>query len=136
LYGFDDLIYLAIRLLDALIRENKPLSTLTSDLPKSFSTPEVRFEVDEKDKFPTVEKIVASVKDIATKDSSVTVNDIDGARVKTPDGWWLIRASNTQNVIVSRAESLTTEGLERLKSMVENEVAKVGYKILFEQSNH
>ena len=135
-YGFDDGMYCGIRLIDAIIESGGKTSSLTAGLPKIVNTPEIRFEVDEATKFESVAKVVASIKAQAEKDSSIIVNDIDGARVKTPDGWWLLRASNTQNVLVTRAESQNEEGLERLKTMVKNEVAKIGYDVHFEQSAH
>jgi phosphomannomutase len=135
-YGFDDGMYCGIRLIDAIIDSGGPASGLTAAFPSIVNTPEIRFEVDEKTKFESVARVVASVKSLAASDSSLHVNDIDGARVKTPDGWWLLRASNTQNVLVTRAESQTPDGLERLKAMVRNEVAKIGYTVRFEQSAH
>lgn len=131
-YGFDDGMYCAIRLMDAIIDADAPASALTAHLPEIFNTPEIRFEVDEAEKFNLVAKVVESVR----ANPAVSVNDIDGARVNTPDGWWLLRASNTQNVLVTRAEAQNEEGLERLKAMVKDEVAKIGYTVTFEQSNH
>jgi phosphomannomutase len=132
-YGFDDGLYCGIRLIDAVIASNGPASALVSTLPQTCNTPEIRFEVEEKDKFNLVTSVVNSVKSIAAKDASVTVNDIDGARVNTPDGWWLLRASNTQNVLVTRCEAQSVEALERLKAMVKDEVLKIGYKVSFVQ---
>jgi phosphomannomutase len=125
-YGFDDGMYCSIRLIDVLVEEGKTLSTLTDALPKILNTPEVRFEVDETEKFALVAKLVASVKAIAAADASITVNDIDGARVGTPDGWWLVRASNTQNVLAMRAEANSEEGLARIKAMAAAEMLKIG----------
>lgn len=132
-YGFDDGLYCGIRLIDAVIASNGPASALVSTLPQTCNTPEIRFEVEEKDKFNLVTSVVNSVKAIAAKDASVTVNDIDGARVNTPDGWWLLRASNTQNVLVTRCEAQSVESLGRLKAMVKDEVLKIGYKVSFVQ---
>lgn len=132
-YGFDDGLYCGIRLIDAVIASNGPASALVSSLPQTCNTPEIRFEVEEKDKFDLVTSVVNSVKAIAAKDPSVSVNDIDGARVNTPDGWWLLRASNTQNVLVTRCEAQSVEALERLKAMVKDEVLKIGYKVSFIQ---
>ena len=134
-YGFDDGIYCSIRLIDALIEAGRPLSAIMAELPKIVNTPEIRFEVSEKDKFPLVAKLVASVLARSKVDDTITVNDIDGARVNTPDGWWLVRASNTQNVLVMRAESETKDGIERLKYMVASEMAKIGYDTDFEMSH-
>jgi phosphomannomutase len=132
-YGFDDGMYCAIRLMDAVIDADAPASTLSDSFPKIFNTPEIRFEVDEVEKFNLVASVVKSIKAMAAKDQSVTINDIDGARVNTPDGWWLLRASNTQNVLVTRCEAQSVDGLERLKSMVKDEVLKIGYTVSFIQ---
>ncbi len=72
----------------------------------------------------------------AASNPSLTVHDIDGVRVVTPDGWWLIRASNTQNVIVTRAEGSSPEALEKLKSMVIHEVKGIGYDVNFSSTGH
>lgn len=125
-YGFDDGIYCSIRLIDALIEAGHTLSKLTAALPKIINTPEVRFEVDEREKFGLVTKLVEGIKARAKTDTSITVNDIDGARVGTPDGWWLVRASNTQNVLVMRAEAASEEGMARIKAMITEEMAKIG----------
>lgn len=132
-YGFDDGLYCGIRLIDAVIASGGTASALTQDLPQTFNTPEIRFEVNEVEKFNLVASIVQSIKAQAAKDPSIAVNDIDGARVNTPDGWWLLRASNTQNVLVTRCESQSAGGLDRLMNMVKNEVAKIGYTVSFEQ---
>ncbi|MBU6234628.1 MAG: phosphomannomutase/phosphoglucomutase [Alphaproteobacteria bacterium] len=131
-YGFDDGMYCSIRLIDVLVDAGKPLSVLTDSLPKIINTPEVRFEVDEKEKFSLVSRLVESVKNIAATDKTITVDDIDGARVNTPDGWWLVRASNTQNVLVMRAEAQSDAGLDRIKAMIVKEMAKIGQKPDFE----
>lgn len=125
-YGYDDALYCAVRLLNAL--ETESLSSLTKDLPRTFSTHEVRFDVDETEKFEIVPRIAQNLKD--AKDISII--DIDGIRVSTPDGWWLMRPSNTQSVLSARAEASSVQGLERLKNMAKNEVAKVGYTLSFE----
>ncbi len=132
-YGFDDGLYCGIRLIDALIASKGTASALTSALPQTCNTPEIRFEVEEKDKFNLVASIVKSVQSLAVTDPSITVNDIDGARVNTADGWWLVRASNTQNVLVTRCESQSQDGLDRLMDMVKTEVLKVGYTVSFTQ---
>ena len=83
-----------------------------------------------------VKDAVASVKEQAKSNPEIKVNDIDGARVMTPEGWWLIRASNTQNVLVTRAEARTPNGLETLKSMVQKEVKGIGYDVSFGAQGH
>ncbi|TWA80196.1 phosphomannomutase [Azospirillum brasilense] len=112
-YGFDDALYCAVRLIGLVSKLNQPLSELRDRLPDVVNTPETRFQVSEERKFQVVQEVKARL-----KDEGADVNDIDGVRVKTADGWWLLRASNTQDVLVARAESGTPEGLERLKGMV------------------
>ena len=112
-YGFDDALYCAVRLIGLVSKLNQPLSELRDRLPPVVNTPETRFQVSEERKFQVVQEVKARL-----KDEGADVNDIDGVRVKTADGWWLLRASNTQDVLVARAESGTPEGLERLKAMV------------------
>ncbi len=125
-YGFDDGVYCAIRLIDALIEDGNRLSTLMNRLPKTVSTPEMRIEVDETHKFQIVDKIVSDIQAVAEENKSIDVNNIDGARVNTPDGWWLVRASNTQNVLVMRAEATSDVGFARLQGMMRDALARVG----------
>ncbi|AIB16697.1 phosphomannomutase (plasmid) [Azospirillum argentinense] len=112
-YGFDDALYCAVRLIGLVSKLNQPLSDLRDRLPPVVNTPETRFQVSEERKFQVVQEVKGRL-----KNEGADVNDIDGVRVKTADGWWLLRASNTQDVLVARAESGTPEGLERLKGMV------------------
>ncbi|HYE49242.1 MAG TPA: phosphomannomutase/phosphoglucomutase [Azospirillaceae bacterium] len=119
-YGFDDALYCGVRLL-GLVSRMGPLSALRDRLPPVFNTPEVRFQVDEERKFAAVDEIKVRV-----KDSGADVNDIDGVRVKTKDGWWLLRASNTQDVLVARAEAFSEDGLERLKDTIRAELKASG----------
>ncbi len=128
-YGFDDGIYCTVRLMNAVAAADGPASSLTAHLPKIFNTPEVRFEVDEKRKFSLVAQVAESVK--AQKNPGWDVNEIDGVRVTTPQGWWLLRASNTQHVLVARAEARTQKDLDYLKSVVKKEVEKTGYELDF-----
>ncbi|MEM6902289.1 MAG: phosphomannomutase/phosphoglucomutase, partial [Pseudomonadota bacterium] len=121
-YGFDDALYCAIKLISIASKAGKPVSDLISHMPSTHSTPETRFQVDEVRKFPAIEEVQ---KRLAAQ-SDLDVNDMDGVRVNTPDGWWLLRASNTQDVLVARAESTSPEGLERLKDMVRQQLAESG----------
>jgi phosphomannomutase len=113
-YGHDDALYCGVRLVSLLSRQGGKASDLRKRFPEVFNTPEVRFQIDESRKFPVIDEIVARCK--ALKD--VEIVDIDGVRVTTADGWWLLRASNTQDVLVTRAEARSPAGLERLKAMV------------------
>lgn len=126
-YGFDDALYCAIRLINLLSEATGGLSTLTKDLPKLVNTPEIRIEVDEAEKFDLVPRVFESMK--TREDQTFTIDDIDGIRVSTDAGWWLLRPSNTQAVLVFRAEADTNEGLSGLKQMAVEEVAKLGYTL-------
>ena len=130
-YGFDDALYCSVRLLNELSKADGGLSSLTSHLPVLFNTPEVRFEVNETEKFDLVPRVLESLKESTKDNPDISLDDIDGVRVSTPDGWWLLRPSNTQSVLVARAEANSAEGLERLKKMAGEEVEKLGYTNAF-----
>jgi len=120
-YGFDDALYAALRLLAASVRLGKSVTQMRDGMPALHNTPELRFPVEEARKFAVVEEVARR---LAAKGASV--NRIDGVRVDTADGWWLLRASNTQAVLVARAESATAEGLVRLLAEVDAELALSG----------
>ena len=111
-YGFDDAIYAALRLISIVGRSNIGLSGLRDRLPAMVNTPEVRFDCADERKFEVVDEVKERVDAMAGMD----VIDIDGVRVSSADGWWLLRASNTQPVLVARCESLSRDGLERLQA--------------------
>ncbi len=115
-YGFDDGPYCAVRLLDIVSRSGKKLSELTAHLPKMYNTPEVRFAVPAHRKFHIAHEIKQRLQKIAGSD--LAINDIDGVRVTGKDGWWLVRPSNTEDVLTARAEGFTPDGLERLKKQL------------------
>ncbi len=120
-YGFDDAVYVAVRLLDILSRGRRSLTEMRDQLPEVVNTPELRFECPENRKF----EVVREVRERLRK-AQAEMTDIDGVRVRTPDGWWLLRASNTQAVLVARAELATEHGLARLKWELASELAKSG----------
>ncbi len=120
-YGFDDALYAAVRLIAASARLGKSVTELRSAMPALVNTPELRFQVDETRKFAAIDEVKARL-----IGSPYEVNAIDGVRVTTPDGWWLLRASNTQDVLVARAESETVEGLERLLALIDEQLAASG----------
>ena len=131
-YGFDDALYCGIRLASLVARGDQSLAALRDRLPATVNTPEVRFQVDEARKFAIVDEIRDR---LATEGAEVTA--IDGVRVKTADGWWLIRASNTQDVLVARAESQSEEGLERLKAQLVSQLERSGVPTpSFESGGH
>jgi len=122
-YGYDDALYGAVRLIAAAARLGKSVTELRSAMPEMRNTPEMRFQVDESRKFAAIEEVKAR---LAGASGDVSVNDTDGVRVTTPDGWWLLRASNTQDVLVARAESYTDEGLARLLEQIDAQLAASG----------
>jgi phosphomannomutase len=109
-YGYDDGIYAAIRLLDIFSRIDASLDDLLDQLPNVYNTPEIKIITTDESKF----KIISSIKQ-QLDNLGVNYNDIDGLRVNTKDGWWLLRASNTGPAIVARCESPSPMGLEILK---------------------
>ncbi|MCB1651148.1 MAG: phosphomannomutase/phosphoglucomutase [Alphaproteobacteria bacterium] len=128
-YGFDDALYCAVRLLNDVCESDGALSSLTKDLPVLFNTPEIRIEVDGDEKFQIVPRIIENLKN--NLPAGMALDDIDGVRISNNHGWWLLRPSNTQDVLVCRAEADSEEHLERLKQMILQEVEKVGYSIDF-----
>jgi phosphomannomutase len=132
-YGFDDGIYCVIRLMNEVCDSDDKASALTAHLPQIYNTPEIRFEVEESEKFQLVQRVADSLATQKKLDDSnnFEIIDIDGVRVQTAHGWWLLRASNTQNVLVTRAEANSPENLEEIKNMVISEVKKIGYGVTF-----
>jgi phosphomannomutase len=111
-YGFDDALYAAVRTLGILARMGgEKLSAVRNALPHVVNTPELRFDCDDLRKFTVIEEVAARL-----RAAGATVSETDGVRVLTEDGWWLLRASNTQAVLVARAEAKDAAGLERLKA--------------------
>jgi phosphomannomutase/phosphoglucomutase len=115
-FGYDDAIYASVRLLEILSNSDRPLSALLADLPKTVSTPEIRIACPDERKF-----IIADLaKDYFRKHYDII--DIDGVRVQFPDGWGLIRASNTQPALVLRFEARTADQLNAYRAIVENKL--------------
>ena len=123
-YGFDDAMYAAVRLLNVIEGSGERLSALRDQLPTLANTPEIRFECPDDKKFDVVSEIRERLRSEGRE-----VNDIDGVRVNTEDGWWLLRASNTQAVLVARCEAKDDISLSRVKSALETELAKSGIQI-------
>ncbi|MEN2749286.1 phosphomannomutase/phosphoglucomutase [Sphingomonas sp. T9W2] len=120
-YGFDDAPYAAVRLIRAIHLSGRSLTELRDAMPEMATTPELRFTVDETRKFAVVDEVLARLAAAGAK-----VNTTDGARVTTADGWWLLRASNTQDVLTARAEARTEDGLARLLGEVDAQLAASG----------
>jgi phosphomannomutase len=112
-YGYDDAIFSSMRLLNILANGTQSLDQLFDEFPKIYTTPEMRIDIDEDKKFPLIQKVVAKL-----QSENADFIDIDGARVKRPNGWWLVRASNTQAAIIARAESSTEKGMLELKEEI------------------
>ena len=116
-FGYDDAIYASCRLLELLSNTEKKLSQLLLDVPKTLITPEIRIDCPDEVKF----KVVEEVKNELRKNHSII--DVDGVRVIFQDGWGLVRASNTQPVLVLRFEALTEKRLQEIKKFVESKVS-------------
>ena len=129
-YGFDDAIYAAVRLIAASAKLGKSVTELRGAMPVMINTPEMRFQVDEARKFAVIDEVLARL-----SADGADVNNTDGARVNTADGWWLLRASNTQDVLVARAEASSEEGLERLMAQIDAQLAASGLE-RGEQAGH
>jgi len=115
-YGFDDAIFAACRLLEILSREEKTISEHLADVPKTYFTPEIRLPCPDEIKFSVVEKAKKYF------DEHYQTIDVDGVRVVFPDGWGLIRPSNTQPVIVLRFEADTEKRLNEIRKMMEDKL--------------
>jgi phosphomannomutase len=120
-YGFDDALYAGIRLIAASARLGKSVTELRSAMPAMVNTPEMRFQVDESRKFAAIEEVK-----VRLSKTDAVVDGTDGVRVTNDDGWWLLRASNTQDVLVARAESETEAGLERLMAQIDAQLEASG----------
>ncbi|PNU03689.1 phosphoglucomutase/phosphomannomutase PgmG [Novosphingobium guangzhouense] len=120
-FGFDDGLYAAIRLIAAIVRIGASVTALRDAIPALFKTPELRFPADDLRKFQVVEETAKRL-----KHAGAQMTEIDGVRVSTPDGWWLLRASNTEAALTARAESDTPEGLQRLLAQIDDHLAASG----------
>jgi phosphomannomutase len=120
-YGYDDALYAGIRLIAASARLGRSVTELRGAMRPMVNTPEMRFQVDESRKFAAIGEIAER---IAASDA--VADTTDGVRVTTADGWWLLRASNTQDVLVARAESEDQAGLDRLVAQIDEQLAASG----------
>jgi len=108
-YGFDDGLYAAVRLIGAIAASGISLAGLKDAMPPLVNTPEIRIQSSEDRKFAIVAEVLADL-----QAAGANIDETDGARVTTADGWWLLRASNTQDVLVARAEGADAAALARL----------------------
>ncbi|MBL8651182.1 MAG: phosphomannomutase/phosphoglucomutase [Sphingopyxis sp.] len=120
-YGYDDAPYAAIRLIEAATKLGQSVTDLRGGMAPMVNTPELRFQVDEVRKFAIVDEVLARL-----TAAGATVDRTDGARVLTGDGWWLLRASNTQDVLVARAEAKDEGALARLMAAIDEQLALSG----------
>ena len=118
-FGYDDALYAAVRLLRVVARTGESLTALRRRLPKVVNTPELRFDCADTRKFTVIEEVKMRL-----EAAGAEVNDIDGVRVLTPEGWWLLRASNTQAALVARCEAGDEVGLEHLKADLVEQLRK------------
>ena len=120
-FGFDDAIYVAARIVQTLSRTDKKLSELKAELPKYYSTPEIRLEAEsDEEKFRIADEAVAYFT------QKYDCSTVDGVRIKFGDGWGLVRSSNTQPVIVCRFEANTSERMEEIQSIVMTKLNEIG----------
>ncbi|HEA70090.1 hypothetical protein LCGC14_1693270 [marine sediment metagenome] len=117
--GFDDAIYASCRLIEILSKTGKRISDLLSDVPQTYSTPEIRVSCPDEKKFVVVEKVTDFFR------QSHNIIDIDGVRVLFEDGWGLIRASNTQPALVLRFEAMSEKRLEEIRALIESALEKI-----------
>jgi len=115
-FGYDDAIYASLRLLEILANSSQPLSALLADLPKSVSTPEIRVDCPDDKKFIIAERATDYFR------QHYSVIDVDGVRVQFPEGWGLIRASNTQPALVLRFEAQSDAKLKEYRALIENKL--------------
>jgi phosphomannomutase/phosphoglucomutase len=120
-YGYDDAIYAALRLLEILSKHDGSLSSLLTDIPKYYSTPEIRVDCPDKEKFRIVDELKSRL-------AGHEIIDIDGVRIVFSDGWGLVRASNTQPVLVLRFEARSKQRLEEIRAQVLGTLQEVGGK--------
>jgi phosphomannomutase len=121
-YGYDDALYAAVRLLSVLADSPRSLAAIMSALPAMVNTPELRIDCADDRKFGVIEEVRDRLRDV----SGVTIQEIDGVRVSNDDGWWLLRASNTQPVLVGRCEAATRDGLRRLTEQLVRQLSISG----------
>ncbi len=118
-FGFDDAIYAACRMLEVLDEDRRPLSQHLADIPQLISTPEIRVDCPDDQKFDLVKRAVEDFK------KHYRVVDTDGARVEFEDGWGLVRASNTQPVLVMRFEATSEKRLNEIRTIIESKIKEL-----------
>ncbi len=137
-YGYDDAIYASCRLVELLVKQKKPLSSLLSDVPQTVVTPEIRVDCSDDQKFQLVRAVTQRLQDIASTQDLSTVTlpireliTIDGIRVRFDHGWGLIRASNTQPALVLRFEASSQEQLSQIREYLELQLSTISQALTF-----
>ena len=133
-YGYDDALYAGLRLMAASANLGRSITQIRGAMKPMVNTPEMRFQVDESRKFAAIDEVKSRLADNPAP-GVTDVNSIDGVRVTTDDGWWLLRASNTQDVLVARAESDDEAGLTRLMAQIDEQLGLSGLE-RGEQAGH
>jgi phosphomannomutase / phosphoglucomutase len=118
-FGYDDAIYASLRLLEILANSDRPLSALLADLPEAVSTPEIRVDCPDEKKFAIAERAKEFFR------QHYDIIDLDGARIRFPEGWGLIRASNTQPALVLRFEARSAEKLKEYRAIIEDKLKEL-----------
>jgi len=121
--GFDDAIYAAVRVITQMVESGQSITAFMDSLPDQHATPELRIDCPDTQKFDTMQNIHSHV---LTQRDERDVNAIDGVRVRTADGWWLVRASNTEAALVARAEADSAAGLDRLIDEIQTTLNSAG----------
>ena len=123
-YGFDDALYAAIRFFSILCLQDEGLADRYTRMPKAFNTPELRFDCPDERKFTVIEEVKARL-----NEAGADVNDVDGVRVREEGGWWLLRASNTQAVLVARCEADSEDALSLIKEKLAEQLSRSGLSL-------
>lgn len=118
-FGYDDAIYASLRFLEIMERDGRPVSEFLSDLPKTYSTPEIRVDCPDNVKFAVVRELTELYR------AKYPIIDTDGVRATFEGGWGLVRSSNTQPILVLRFEADTPEALDRIQGMVMEDVERI-----------
>jgi phosphomannomutase len=122
-YGFDDALYVATRVISQMVRTGQSITDFVDGLPDQHATPELHIACSDTEKFPLMERLSTFAKSHYDHDHLTL---IDGVRVRTVDGWWLVRASNTEAALVVRAEGNSIEALDRLVKNIETALGAAG----------
>jgi phosphomannomutase len=122
-YGFDDALYVGLRVLCQMAKTGQSITDFVDGLPPQHATPELRIDCPDDQKFGVIDRLATEAK---TRFDEESLSLIDGVRVRNDDGWWLVRASNTEAALVARAEGKTPEILDTLVGQIEDALAGAG----------